>query len=41
MDNQISILVVHPFINAHFLEAVFESSKAIILEAYGAGNIPV
>ncbi len=33
-------MVVTPFLNPKSLISVFENSKAIIIEAYGAGNIP-
>jgi len=41
-DNQFTIITVYPGLNPQFYEYLFRSkNKSVILEAYGAGNLPV
>ena len=40
MDNNISMISVSPLINLKIIESALFLSKAVILQAYGMGNIP-
>ena len=40
MDNSISLISVSPLLNLKIIEAILFSSKAVIIQAYGMGNIP-
>ncbi len=40
MDNSISLLAVSPLLNLKIIEAILFQSKAVIIQAYGMGNIP-
>jgi L-asparaginase/Glu-tRNA(Gln) amidotransferase subunit D len=40
MDNSISLISVSPLLNLHIIENILFSSKAVIVQAYGMGNIP-
>jgi 60kDa lysophospholipase len=40
MDNSISLISVSPLINMKIIENILFQSKAVIIQAYGMGNIP-
>ncbi len=40
MDNNISLISVSPLINLTIINNILFSSKAVIIQAYGMGNIP-
>jgi L-asparaginase/Glu-tRNA(Gln) amidotransferase subunit D len=40
MEDKINILHISPCINIEVINLVIEKSKAVIIRAYGMGNIP-
>ena len=40
MDNSISLISISPLLNLSIIETILFSSKAVIIQAYGMGNIP-
>jgi len=40
MDNSISLISISPLLNLKIIETILFSSKAVIIQAYGMGNIP-
>jgi len=40
MSDKISLISVSPCINLKVIESVLMNSEAVIIEAYGMGNIP-
>lgn len=40
MDNNISLISISPLINLSIIETILFKSKAVIIQAYGMGNIP-
>jgi L-asparaginase/Glu-tRNA(Gln) amidotransferase subunit D len=40
MDNNISLISVSPLLNLKIIENILLQSKAVIIQAYGMGNIP-
>lgn len=40
MDNNISLISISPLLNLRIIENILFQSKAVIIQAYGMGNIP-
>jgi L-asparaginase/Glu-tRNA(Gln) amidotransferase subunit D len=40
MDNNISLISVSPLLNLSIIKNILIASKAVIIQAYGMGNIP-
>ena len=40
MSQDIAMITIMPCMNIKVVESVLQNSKAVILEAYGMGNVP-
>ena len=41
MESGVGILSISPFMDINGFKSIFENNKAIVIEAYGQGNIPI